>query len=65
MADGPFKRGDIVGLKSGGPIMTVEGVEEYRNSLGWQIQTVWFSDPEFARYTFNSEALEIVEEESE
>ncbi len=47
-----FKVGDVVRLKSGGPLMTVSEIEE--DGKYW---CVWFSDKERKGDTFTGQAL--------
>ena len=54
-----FKVGDIVQLKSGGPKMTVNFVNE---SLGW-IGCVWFAGAKHEDARFSAEALILAPEE--
>ena len=49
-----FKIGDIVALKSGGPLMTVDSVPSGEIQ---HINCVWFDDVTVKRWTFNAEAL--------
>lgn len=65
MADAPFKKGDVVGLKSGGPLMTVEAVNAYSNGNGFQVETIWFAEDEVKRLTAHAEVLERIEAEDE
>ena len=53
-----FKKGDVVRLKSGGPLMTV--VQEYSNhSQGPSVSCVWFYESKPNEGTFVVEALSL------
>jgi uncharacterized protein YodC (DUF2158 family) len=52
-----FKVGDLVQLKSGGPVMTIKEI----NGLD-SILCVWFMDVELVSANFLQETLEIFEE---
>jgi uncharacterized protein YodC (DUF2158 family) len=61
-----FKVGDIVVLKSGGPIMTVDKLEKTRPLKGQaeyngRVQWVWFNGNTQTFQSFNQDALEIAE----
>jgi uncharacterized protein YodC (DUF2158 family) len=43
MAKTPFKIGDVVRLKSGGPPMTVTSVEMGEGEAGYVIFCIWFN----------------------
>ena len=43
MAKAPFKVGDVVKLKSGGPSMTVTSVESGENEGGPAVFCIWFN----------------------
>lgn len=47
----PFAPGDVVRLRSGGPVMTVESTQ------GTQVNVVWFSGLELKRAHFQPPAL--------
>ncbi len=51
-----FKTGDLVVLKSGGPVMTVVGLNEFRGKL--LIDTAWFGGKKKESGRFPVEALE-------
>ena len=51
-----FKIGDTVTLKSGGPLMTVDGAT---SSQIQQISCVWFDDVTAKRGMFSPEALKL------
>lgn len=53
-----FKVGDIVRLKSGSPIMTIQKI--YSSAA---VQTIWFVDNQPYLYDFYVETLEVVENE--
>jgi uncharacterized protein YodC (DUF2158 family) len=44
MADNQFQKGDVVQLKSGGPVMTIEDIGEYGmpGSTHTQAKCIWF-----------------------
>ncbi|MEO6924451.1 MAG: DUF2158 domain-containing protein [Bryocella sp.] len=50
MAD--IKTGDVVQLKSGGPKMTVNGLDEYGNAF-----CLWFADSKVDSKSFAAETL--------
>jgi uncharacterized protein YodC (DUF2158 family) len=52
-----LKVGDLVQLKSGGPVMTIKEI----NTIG-SIFCVWFKDVELASDTFLQDTLELFEE---
>ena len=56
----PFKAGDVVQLKSGGPKMTVTQVGERAMTLEPTVWCVWFIGTKKIEDTFSPEALEIV-----
>lgn len=54
-----FKPGDVVQLKSGSPLMTVENVGDYSMSgLNPGVQCVWFNSNEKMESVFHPECLE-------
>jgi uncharacterized protein YodC (DUF2158 family) len=59
MAD--FKPGDLVHLKSGGPIMTVNGLEPATQEL----VCLWFSGDDLERGVFSQAAVAEVEEDED
>ena len=52
-----FKVGDLVQLKSGGPVMTIKEISGLDSIL-----CVWFKDVELVSANFLQETLEIFEE---
>jgi uncharacterized protein YodC (DUF2158 family) len=48
-----LKKGDTVKLKSGGPVMTVQG-----ESMGGEVICKWFVEEQMMSATFVEEALE-------
>lgn len=57
-----FKKGMVVELKSGGPEMTVVGIDpKYEASIFCQ----WFSGSKFEKKAFHPESLVIIKEEQE
>lgn len=52
-----FKVGDLVQLKSGGPVMTIKEI-----NTADSIFCVWFKDVELASATFLQDTLEFFEE---
>ncbi|WP_366522263.1 DUF2158 domain-containing protein [uncultured Sphingomonas sp.] len=62
MAGGPFSVGDLVMLKSGGPLMTVEACQPYNAGGGFQAMTVWFAGDEVKRLTCHSLTLELAQD---
>jgi len=57
MADQTFKVGDLVQLKSGGPIMTVSEIYFHRPETKYWCQ--WFAASKLARGLFASAELQI------
>jgi len=53
MATPPFEKGDLVILKSGGPIMTVTGANDYD-----MIQAMWFAGKKREQGYFPPESLQ-------
>ena len=53
MAGGTFKTGDLVQLKSGGPVMTVDTVS------GQVVYAAWFAGAKHERTNFQAGALQI------
>ena len=43
MSDIQFKKGDLVQLKSGGPIMTIENIGEYGSPSETKVKCTWFN----------------------
>lgn len=54
MAEPKFTTGDLVRLKSGGPVMTVDG---YAPGSSGKLSCVWFEGSEHKRAAFRPEAL--------
>jgi uncharacterized protein YodC (DUF2158 family) len=54
MVEIKFKKGDVVQLKSGGPWMTIEEVDQD------DVSCAWFLNNELKRDEFEAETLEIV-----
>jgi len=44
MVKAPFKVGDVVRLKSGGPAMTVTSLENGEREAGYVIFCIWFNE---------------------
>jgi uncharacterized protein YodC (DUF2158 family) len=42
MSDTQFKAGDVVTLKSGGPVITIEDIDVYGNNNHKTAKCVWF-----------------------
>jgi uncharacterized protein YodC (DUF2158 family) len=59
MTQNKYKEGDLVQLKSGGPIMTVTDVA----SSGQHVHTKWFSGKKLEAGHFPMSALELPKEE--
>jgi uncharacterized protein YodC (DUF2158 family) len=60
MADQPFKVGDVVQLKSGGPKMTVTDVSLATDKKDAVVTCIWFpttTDPKLGTLTFRPEVL--------
>ena len=57
MADAPFKVGDLVAIKSGGPTMTVISCEAYRSGGGFSVAAVWFLGEKYHSENFSSGTL--------
>ncbi len=55
----PFKKGDVVQLKSGGPKMTIE--DQGSSGFGWICK--WFVNEEVKTEYFDEEALRKVDEQ--
>ena len=55
-----FKIGDTVRLKSGGPAMTVSGIESLVPGSGgrWQVACVWFAELKVETSAFPFECVE-------
>lgn len=51
-----FKEGDVVMVKSGGPLMTVEGTGPLVDS----VTCVWFEQAERFVYVFNAKVLILI-----
>jgi uncharacterized protein YodC (DUF2158 family) len=60
MSDQPFKPGDVVRLKSGGPVMTVESIGGMGDPE--RINCVWFEKTKQMRDGFAAAALKIYEQ---
>lgn len=56
-----FEEGDLVELKSGGPVMTVESVYVEAVTEAPQARVSWFDGKEKKSDTFSPDALEPVE----
>ena len=58
----PFEKGDLIQLKSGGPVMTVESTGEHYTHEGTAVWCVWFekvgSKQVASRETFAETVLE-------
>lgn len=52
----PFKIGDVVSLKSGGPLMNVEFC--LPNKGRFTIHAIWFDDKQIRRDVFDPESLQ-------
>jgi uncharacterized protein YodC (DUF2158 family) len=63
MTDFPFKAGDVVRLKSGGPKMTVDQVAERAMTLEPTVWCSWFDGAKKISDTFAPDALEAVSNE--
>lgn len=61
MASAIFKVGDLVQLKSGGPEMTVEHVQEL-SSGGFRVDCGWFAGKKREKASFPPDALKPVAE---
>lgn len=61
MAEPRFKAGDLVELKSGGPVMTVEQRNDYHGDK-WDCS--WFAGEKHQHNTFNGAALKLSEGEN-
>lgn len=55
-----LKIGDVVTLKSGGPKMTIEDLNEY--STGYKASCSWFNGSKRENELFAPEALKLAEE---
>ena len=55
MSKGPLEEGTLVCLKTGGPLMTVEDILS-----GGLVATVWFSNGEIHRDTFDRAHLNVL-----
>ena len=56
-----FKCGDVVRLKSGSPLMTVEDIGKYGYSDKNQAKCVWFDSQKKCEGLFEPDMLEVVE----
>lgn len=56
-----FKKGDIVQLKSGGPLMTIQSPDDG----GW-VRCIWFSNvkADFSFYDFSPVSLKLIPEDT-
>ena len=59
-----FKKGDVVRLKSGGPKMTIDSVEEYGSGNKSNIRAIciWFDGGERKEGVFKLASLEIAKD---
>jgi len=59
-----IKKGDIVMLKSGGPVMTVQNVGDLARTTGIEdgVLCVWFDGNRPQQMVFEKDSLEIYEE---
>lgn len=53
----PYKIGDMVRLKSGGPVMTIEGIQHSRVDLGQWLILAWFAGDELRQHQTYSNAV--------
>jgi uncharacterized protein YodC (DUF2158 family) len=55
-----FNVGEVVQLKSGGPLMTIQAIGDYSlsNGLNPGVLCVWFDDKKKVEDVFHPEALE-------
>ena len=61
---GVFKEGDVVILKSGGPLMTVKSLGEFATKgLINGVACVWFDGNNLKEAVFNAAAVELYKEE--
>ena len=60
MSEQPFKIGDVVQTKSGGPPVTVEGILEGRVCCAWWVE----ERKDFQQRYFNPESLTMAEGQS-
>lgn len=60
---GQFKEGDLVELKSGGPIMTVNAVADRSNAGARWVRCQWFDRAKLHSGQFNEDELVLVEQE--
>ena len=58
----PFVTGDIVRLKSGGPLMTVERLLDFVDPI--QVECQWFASKKLQNGRFPPAALDRVEQEA-
>lgn len=58
-----LKVGDVVQLKSGGPLMTIEGIGKYGYVEETQAKCKWFEGKKVIENTFCLTTIEKVEEE--
>jgi uncharacterized protein YodC (DUF2158 family) len=54
-----LKAGDIVRLKSGGPVMTIQSLN---TGIFDQVDCKWFVNDEVKKSVFNKHSLELVDE---
>jgi uncharacterized protein YodC (DUF2158 family) len=59
-----FKKGDVVRLKSGGPKMTIDNVDNYGTSNKPSIRAacIWFDGGEKKEGNFSPETIEIAKD---
>lgn len=62
MANRAFSLGDVVQLKSGGPLMTIQVIGTGMSSN--KIYCSWFDDKKLVGDNFSPESIEIFEDES-
>lgn len=58
-----FKVGDVVILKSGGPRMTIEGIDKYGLSTVKKALCTWFDGNKKVSEIFTMEAIELYDED--
>lgn len=61
-SNNPWNLGDLVELKSGGPVMTVDAIQLYESGAKARIHCTWFtSSHEWQKAEFCPEALKKAE----
>jgi len=59
-----FSIGDVVVLKSGGPLMTIENIGDYTPNANPGVYCVWFDERTKMEEVFHLDAVELYDNES-